>query len=60
MPRSLPVVALMLFLALWLAASYGVRYELMEDARWVGLCTVPAETGSARCVRGWAWRFISR
>ncbi|WP_248919112.1 hypothetical protein [Pseudomonas entomophila] len=52
MPRSLPVVALMLFLALWLAASYGVRYELMEDARWVGLCTVPAEYWQCQ-VRSW-------
>ena len=43
MSRSLPVVALMLFLPLWLAASYGVRYGLMEDASWVGLCTVPTE-----------------
>ncbi|CAK14322.1 hypothetical protein [Pseudomonas entomophila] len=43
MSRSLPVVALMLFLLLWLAASYGVRYGLMEDASWVGLCTVPSE-----------------
>ena len=41
MSRSLSVVALLLFLALWLAASYGVRYGLMEDGRWVGLCNVP-------------------
>jgi hypothetical protein len=43
MSRSLPVAFLLLFLALWLAASYGVRYGLMEDAQWVGLCTVPDE-----------------
>lgn len=43
MARWWPVVALLLFLPLWLAASYGVRYELMEDARWVGLCSVPEE-----------------
>ncbi|AXM96003.1 hypothetical protein ACU5P1_19275 [Pseudomonas plecoglossicida] len=43
MSRSLPAALLLLFLALWLAASYGVRYGLMEDARWVGLCTVPGE-----------------
>lgn len=41
MPRSLPAALLVLFLGLWLAASYGVRYGLMEDAQWVGLCTVP-------------------
>ncbi|MFJ4433566.1 hypothetical protein ACIPZG_21700 [Pseudomonas sp. NPDC089395] len=43
MSRSLPAASLLLCLALWLAASYGVRYGLMEDARWVGLCTVPGE-----------------
>ncbi|MFK0312852.1 hypothetical protein ACIQUF_16670 [Pseudomonas sp. NPDC090233] len=43
MSRSLPAALLLLFLALWLAASYGVRYGLMEDAQWVGLCTAPAE-----------------
>ena len=43
MSRSLPVAFLLLFLALWLAASYGVRYGFMEDTQWVGLCTVPDE-----------------
>lgn len=43
MARWWPVVALLLFLPLWLAASYGVRYGLMEDARWVGLCSVSGE-----------------
>ena len=43
MSRSLPAALLLLFLALWLVASYGVRYGLMEDAQWVGLCTVPGE-----------------
>jgi len=43
MSRSLPAALLLLFLVLWLAASYGVRYGLMEDAQWVGLCTVPGE-----------------
>ncbi|HDS1748056.1 MULTISPECIES: hypothetical protein [Pseudomonas] len=43
MSRTLPAALLLLFLALWLAASYGVRYGLMEDAQWVGLCAVPGE-----------------
>ena len=38
MSRHLPVVLLLLLLSSWLAASYGVRFALMEDARWVGLC----------------------
>lgn len=41
MSRSLPAALLVLFIGLWLAASYGVRYGLMEDGQWVGLCTVP-------------------
>lgn len=42
MSRSVPAALLLLFLGLWLAASYGVRYGLMEDGQWVGLCTLPA------------------
>lgn len=38
MSRHLPVVLLLMLLSSWLAASYGVRFALMEDARWVGLC----------------------
>jgi len=39
MPRRLPLVLLFILLLLWLAASYGVRYALMEDAQWVGVCS---------------------
>jgi hypothetical protein len=35
----LPLFVLLVGLALWLAASYGLRYGLMEDVRWVGLCS---------------------
>ena len=31
MSQRLPLIALLLFLSLWLAASYGVRYGFMED-----------------------------
>jgi len=43
MSRAWPLFVLLACLALWLAASYGVRYGLMEDARWVGLCSVPGQ-----------------
>ncbi len=33
---------LLLLLSLWLAVSYGVRFLLMEDVRWVGLCVEEA------------------
>jgi hypothetical protein len=38
MSRRLPVILLLIVLPLWLAASYGLRYGLMEDAQWVGVC----------------------
>lgn len=38
MSRYVPLIALLLALLLWLAASYGVRFALMEDSQWVGLC----------------------
>ncbi|WP_454254794.1 hypothetical protein [Pseudomonas sp. Marseille-Q8238] len=38
MSRHVPLIALLLALLLWLAASYGVRFALMEDSQWVGLC----------------------
>ncbi|MDY7561160.1 hypothetical protein QN382_18935 [Pseudomonas sp. 10B1] len=38
MSRRLPLIVLLIILPLWFAASYGVRFSLMEDARWVGIC----------------------
>jgi hypothetical protein len=38
MSRRLPLLVLFIVLPLWLAASYGLRYALMEDAQWVGIC----------------------
>lgn len=58
MSRRLPVI-LLLVLACWLAASYGLRYGLMEDGRWVGLCADEAalwECG-VRSQLGWAIHF---
>lgn len=40
-PR-LPLILLLLALPLWLVASYGVRYGLMEDSQWVGTCVTEA------------------
>lgn len=39
MPHRLPLVALFTALAIWLAIGYGLRYGLMEDVQWVGVCT---------------------
>jgi len=38
MSQRLPLIALLLFIPLWLAASYAVRYGFMEDPQWVGVC----------------------
>ncbi|MCW2098947.1 UNVERIFIED_ORG: hypothetical protein EDF86_2339 [Pseudomonas psychrophila] len=40
-PR-LPWILLLIVLPLWLAASYGLRYGLMEDPQWVGTCVAGA------------------
>lgn len=39
MSRRLPLIVSLLALALWLALVYGLRYGLMEDVQWVGLCS---------------------
>jgi hypothetical protein len=33
---------LLLCLALWLAACYGLRFAFMEDGQWVGVCAESA------------------
>ena len=33
---------LLLCLAVWLAACYGVRFAFMEDSQWVGVCAESA------------------
>ncbi|HLD69026.1 MAG TPA: hypothetical protein VJA19_23680 [Pseudomonas sp.] len=38
MPRRLSLLLLLVLLPLWLAASYGLRYGLMEDSQWVAAC----------------------
>ena len=40
-PR-LPFILLLIALPVWLAAGYGLRYGLMEDAQWVGTCVAEA------------------
>ncbi|GAB3394062.1 hypothetical protein [Azotobacter armeniacus] len=38
-----PLIVLLILLPLCLAASYGVRFALMEDGQWVGLCVEQAQ-----------------
>jgi hypothetical protein len=38
-PRRLPLIVLFVAFAIWLAVSYGLRYGLMEDVQWVGVCS---------------------
>lgn len=59
MSRRLPVILLLVVLPLWLAASYGLRYGFMEDARWVGVCVDEAGRWecSLRSSLGWMIHF---
>ncbi|MFZ6049180.1 hypothetical protein ACFW0H_24055 [Pseudomonas sp. CR3202] len=43
MPSRTSLVLLLILLPLWLAASYGIRFALMEDGQWVGLCVDEAQ-----------------
>ncbi|HEX8596594.1 MAG TPA: hypothetical protein VF682_25430 [Pseudomonas sp.] len=55
MPRRFPLIVLLILVPLWLAASYGVRYLLMEDAQWVGICASEAVQWECRVRSGLGW-----
>ncbi|PRA55854.1 MULTISPECIES: hypothetical protein [Pseudomonas] len=59
MSRRLPLIALLIVLPLWLAASYGARYGFMEDAQWVGICAEEASRWECqlRANLGWLIHF---
>ena len=59
MSRRLPLILLLVGLPLWLAASYGLRYGFMEDARWVGVCVEAASRWECglRSSLGWMIHF---
>ncbi len=47
MRARLPLIVLFVALAVWLVASYGLRYGLMEDPQWVEACV--AESARWEC-----------
>ncbi|UUY08028.1 hypothetical protein LRS11_19805 [Pseudomonas sp. J452] len=55
MSRHLSLLVLLLVLPLWLAASYGVRFALMEDGQWVGLCVDEAARWECQARAGLGW-----
>lgn len=55
MSRHLPLLILLLILPLWLVASYGVRFYLMEDGQWVGLCVDEAARWECQMRAGLGW-----
>lgn len=57
-PR-LSLIVLFIALPLWLAASYGLRYGLMEDPQWVGTCVAEAARWECqlRANLGWLIHF---
>lgn len=55
MSRHFPLILLLLALPLWLAACYGVRFALMEDGQWVGLCVEQAQRWECQARAGLGW-----
>ncbi|MEK1907348.1 MAG: hypothetical protein AAAB13_16350 [Pseudomonas sp.] len=55
MSRPFSLLVLMLALSLWLAACYGVRFALMEDGQWVGLCVEQAQRWECQARAGLGW-----
>lgn len=43
MSSRLPLIVLLILLPLCLVISYGLRFTLMEDGQWVGLCVEQAQ-----------------
>ena len=59
MRARLPLIVLFVALAIWLVASYGLRYGLMEDPQWVGTCVAEATRWECqlRANLGWLIHF---
>lgn len=59
MRPGLSLIVLFIALPLWLAASYGLRYGLMEDPQWVGTCVAQATRWECqlRANLGWLIHF---
>lgn len=59
MPRYLPTTVLLIAVALCLVLSVVLRYQLMENDRWVGLCVAePERLGcQLRAWLGWLIHF---
>ncbi|MDE1164070.1 MAG: hypothetical protein PW845_01510 [Pseudomonas sp.] len=55
MSRRTSLVLLLVLLALSLLASYSLRYGLMEDAKWVGLCSDEASRWECQLRSGLGW-----
>ncbi len=59
MRPGLPLILLLIALPVWLVASYGLRYGLMEDPQWVGTCVAEAARWECqlRSSLGWLIHF---
>ena len=59
MPRYLSLILVLIFAALSLLASLVLRYQVMENEVWVGLCvTDPTQLGcEVRALFGWLIHF---
>lgn len=59
MPRYMPLLLVLIAAALSLAVGLVLRYQLMENERWVGLCAAEPERVSCevRALLGWLIHF---
>jgi len=55
MSRRMPWILLSMAVVLCLAASYALRYGLMEGAEWVGICVDTPERLACQVRAGMGW-----
>lgn len=60
MRARLPWILLLIALSALLAASYGLRYSLMEDPQWVGTCVADAERWECQLRSSLGWLIYFR
>ncbi|HBX54501.1 hypothetical protein [Pseudomonas sp. UBA2684] len=55
MSRRLPLISVLIAASLCLAASYGLRFSLMESQQWVGLCVEAPQRLACEIRAGLGW-----
>lgn len=55
MSRRLPLIMLLVAAALCVAGSYGLRFTLIENDRWLGLCVQAPQRWACELRAGLGW-----